>query len=169
MTQVWFTADTHFGHRNIIKYCQRPYGSVEAMDHALIENWNDTVGVDDVIIHLGDIVFTGTMKERLPLLNGHKLLIYGNHDHKRKRGKVLEHAKVLQGNKVYDIQGHKVWMDHYPPYQNRTKIEDDVLYLAGHQHNPHPIQPDWIDVGVDAWNYRPVNFNELLNIHRRMD
>lgn len=75
-------SDTHFGHENIIRYCNRPFGSVEEMDRALIKNWNDTVTNKDVVIHLGDVglgnkdYVAGIIKQ----LNGKKILIMGNHD-----------------------------------------------------------------------------------------
>ncbi len=47
-------ADTHFGHTNIIKYCNRPFSCTEDMDEALIKNWNETVSNNDVVLHLGD-------------------------------------------------------------------------------------------------------------------
>ena len=52
--KIFFTADTHWGHRNIIRYCQRPFADVEEMNEALITNWNSTVGKDDIVFHLGD-------------------------------------------------------------------------------------------------------------------
>ncbi|WP_128477277.1 metallophosphoesterase family protein [Halorussus pelagicus] len=48
-------SDTHFDHRNIINYCDRPYDSVERMNDALVANWNATVGEDDDVIFLGDL------------------------------------------------------------------------------------------------------------------
>lgn len=75
-------ADTHFGHANIIKYCNRPFATVEEMDAALIQNWNETVSNNDIVIHLGDL---GLGKKEyianiVKQLNGKKILIMGNHD-----------------------------------------------------------------------------------------
>ena len=46
---TWLTADTHFGHQNIIRYCQRPFDRVEEMDRVLVQRWNARVGVDDTL------------------------------------------------------------------------------------------------------------------------
>ena len=80
--KVFVIADTHFGHANIIRYCNRPFASVEDMDAALIKKWNETVSNDDTVIHLGDVGLG--RKERIGdiigSLNGRKILIMGNHD-----------------------------------------------------------------------------------------
>ena len=52
---IYFTSDPHYGHANIIRYCQRPYASVEAMDAALIANWNRVVTAEDTVYVLGDV------------------------------------------------------------------------------------------------------------------
>lgn len=80
--KIFIISDTHFGHENIIRYCNRPFHSVEEMDDVLIKNWNAVVTNQDTIIHLGD--FSLGKKERcveiLQKLNGKKILIKGNHD-----------------------------------------------------------------------------------------
>jgi calcineurin-like phosphoesterase family protein len=53
---IWFTSDTHFGHNNILKFCKRPWNTVEEMDEALINNWNAVVGTNDIVFHLGDFL-----------------------------------------------------------------------------------------------------------------
>ena len=76
-------ADLHLGHANIIKYCNRPFSSVEEMNDALIRNWNNTIGKEDRVFFLGD--FALGSKERViewgRMLQGRKVFIYGNHDH----------------------------------------------------------------------------------------
>lgn len=55
MPNVFFTSDLHFGHKNIIRFDNRPFFSVEEMDKTLIENWNRKVSADDTVYVLGDI------------------------------------------------------------------------------------------------------------------
>ena len=57
---VYFTADTHFGHKSILRLCERPFASLQAMDEALVARWNERVGPDDLVYHLGDFCFKGS-------------------------------------------------------------------------------------------------------------
>lgn len=50
----YFTADTHFFHKNIIRYCDRPFESITKMNNVMINNWNNTVGKNDTVYALGD-------------------------------------------------------------------------------------------------------------------
>lgn len=80
--KFFITSDTHFNHANIIKYCNRPFSSVEEMNEALIKNWNEVVSNDDTVLHLGDVALGNKeMAEAIiKRLNGKKILIMGNHD-----------------------------------------------------------------------------------------
>ena len=78
---IWFTSDHHFGHANIIKYCERPFNSVGHMNASMIGSWNGVVASDDTVYYLGDFAMQPHLvAEILPQLNGKKLLIAGNHD-----------------------------------------------------------------------------------------
>jgi len=79
---LWFTADLHLGHANIIRYCRRPFRDVADMDEAIVLGWNGVVGADDDVWVLGDFAM-GTLDRSLPIgrrLNGTKHLVVGNHD-----------------------------------------------------------------------------------------
>jgi calcineurin-like phosphoesterase family protein len=80
--KTWFIGDTHFDHRNIISYCNRPFATVADMNKAMIDNWNKVVRKDDKVIMNGDFALCG--KERIieigQQLNGRKTLILGNHE-----------------------------------------------------------------------------------------
>lgn len=86
MSNVFITSDTHFGHIGVTKFLRedgsklRPWNSVEAMDEALIENWNSVVRPRDKVYHLGDVVINRRALPTLARLNGEKVLIKGNHD-----------------------------------------------------------------------------------------
>lgn len=82
MSEIWFTSDTHFGHKNILEYEKeaRPFKTVEEMNETLISNWNNTVGKKDTIYHIGDFAFGRHNISIAGRLNGIKKLVLGNHD-----------------------------------------------------------------------------------------
>lgn len=71
-SMIWFTSDQHFYHKNVIRYCNRPFKSLEEMHETLIQNWNKVVGPTDIVYILGDFAFCGVarMKEIVSRLNG---------------------------------------------------------------------------------------------------
>jgi calcineurin-like phosphoesterase family protein len=71
-------ADTHWGHGNIIRFCGRPANH----DHVMLERWARTVGPDDLVYHLGDLVWNraGHLWPAIKALPGEKWLVPGNHD-----------------------------------------------------------------------------------------
>jgi len=88
----YFTSDTHFGHTNIIKYCNRPFKDAGEMDRFIITEWNKIVTPDDTVYHMGDVAFTSPerLKHILANLNGYKILVLGNHD--RAGAKMFEYG-----------------------------------------------------------------------------
>jgi calcineurin-like phosphoesterase family protein len=171
--RIFFTADTHWGHRNIIRYCQRPFSDVEEMNEALITNWNSTVGKDDIVFHLGDFAMGGSAEwsRLLDHLNGKIYLILGNHDMKT-IGKGFSRFEHVAMQMLINIGGQRIYLNHYPflcfggAYRNTWQ-------LFGHVHSG-PLSktgkdiprlsmlfPSQYDVGVDNNGFRPVSFNEV--------
>ena len=157
---TWFTSDLHFGHKNIIKYCNRPFDSVEEMDEALVANWNAHVAPDDVVWNLGDFAFCCTtehVRALLLRLNGRHRFIRGNHD-----GAVDELANRAQlpakfdyrrANDVLEVQvdGQAIVLCHYP-MRSWHHAQRSVWHLFGHAHGLLPPFGKSVDVGVDnAW------------------
>ena len=53
----YFTSDTHFGSPRTLELSKRPFNSVREMDRTIISNWNNTVGEEDIVYHLGDKLY----------------------------------------------------------------------------------------------------------------
>ena len=177
-TKVFFTSDTHFGHSNIIKYCQRPFNSAEHMDEVLISNWNEVVSPQDIVFHLGDFCF-GSDKEWIKILqrlNGTKYLILGNHDLKKiaNSSQIQDYFADINMQMRVVVDKQKMLLNHYPflcfegGYQN-------VWQLFGHVHSSKHstgldkerlvhLFPTQYDVGVDNNNYRPLSFAQVSQI-----
>ena len=170
----YFTSDLHFGHKNIIKYEDRPFSSVEEMEECIIYKWNNKVSKNDEVYILGDFGFVNGKKanELLDRLNGRKFLIRGNHDSFLKDKKfdktkfewIKDYARIKDGDNI-------ICMFHYP-----IAVWDEQhhgsIHLYGHVHsnkdNHHPLivhLDNAYNVGCDVHNFEPVSLEELLQKH----
>jgi calcineurin-like phosphoesterase family protein len=186
MARVWFTADLHLGHANIIKYCQRPFLSPEERervrqdargrwslsaetvrrhDDGLLEAINSRVGASDILWVLGDFCW-GTLEEatgyRDRIHCRHVHLVWGNHDHQSIRP-LFEDA-IEQG--MFRAEGQDVWLNHYP-MRSWNRSFHGTWHLYGHVHGRLAAEDaanDWTltkDIGVDACDYRPWSMDDL--------
>jgi calcineurin-like phosphoesterase family protein len=153
---LWVTSDTHFGHANIIRYCDRPFATVSEMDEALVRNWNELVAPEDTIYHIGDFMMgSGDPDLLLARLNGIKKLVTGNHDGKKT-------TKAKGWHSVYGpfimLEG-QVMLRHKPepPWQAR-------VLLHGHTHGTLPPAPGRLDVGVDCHSFKPIPLEEAVRL-----
>lgn len=159
--QPWFTSDTHWGHKNIIRHCDRPFSSIEEMDELLIQNWNAHIEDNTTIYHLGDFSFRASVdyaQEVLGRLNGRIHLVVGNHDHKD----VLKFSRWESVSNLKSIKYHKqkIILCHYAMRSWDGKHRGS-WHLFGHSHGQLMDRGKATDVGVDCWDYRPVSFWEL--------
>lgn len=149
---IFFTADQHFGHTNIIKHCNRPFQNVEEMDAYFLDNWNSTVKPKDVVYFLGDLSFHP--EKYLPKLNGRIHFILGNHD----RQSVYYYAKQPNVESVSHIKEikldkHFIVLCHYPLVSWNRSCHGS-WHLHGHSHGKYHPQKLSFDVGVDSTNYK---------------
>ena len=165
MAEIWVTSDTHFGHENTIKYCNRPFLSAKEMDEALKENWNKVVKPQDKVYHLGDVYFNSYKKDPkywidfLNSLNGKKRLILGNHDN----GKDQVLQKVFQEIYMWRAFGEKrLLLTHVPVHQSSI-IERWCDYnIHGHTHDSGSPDGPYKSVCVELTNYSPINIKGLI-------
>jgi calcineurin-like phosphoesterase family protein len=165
MPRILFTSDTHFGHDNIIKHCARPFASAAAMDAALIANWNAAVAPDDTVWHLGDFSYKAAHApaDYLRQLNGHKHLLWGNHDSEQSRA-----APGWASSQAYaevTVEDTRLVLFHYS-LKTWHRVARGALQLYGHSHGRMTGDRQSCDVGVDSWDFRPVS---LAAIKARLD
>ena len=153
--KLFVTSDTHFNHKNIIKYCDRPFSDIYEMNETLIENWNEVVKDEDIIYHLGDYGFGSKeeLQEIFNRLNGQKYLIMGNHD--LRFGK-----KYYQNLGFIEVYKTKYELDKYVLSHEPIQVSNDKINIYGHIHNK-PIDPIFDDknhicICPERTDYKPV-------------
>lgn len=168
----FFTSDTHFRHKNIISFESRKVDSLEEMEDTIVTNWNNVVSEDDTVYHVGDFVFGNYAKwvEVLTRLNGHKILIQGNHDSSTVVKKLLKEGYLHELHEVgvkLKVEGYTMWLSHYPmEIGNRPK----KYSVHGHIHSIPSRMLNQINVGVDSPLLRdkpfgqPITLEELVTL-----
>lgn len=165
MTRVFFTADLHFNHANLVSKGHRKFADVNEMNAVLVQRWMETVGPQDHVYILGDVSFApaATAADQVRVLPGVKHLVAGNHDHKLRRHDAFNRAfKWVKDLTEIKVEGQRIVLCHYA-LLTWNQMHRGSWMLHGHSHNA--LRPDpnarRLDVGVDAWDYRPVSFEQI--------
>jgi calcineurin-like phosphoesterase family protein len=175
---IFFTADHHFDHLNIIKYCARPFTGVNEMNEEMVRRWNSVVKPKDTVYYLGDFSMAKRPVEYFgKQLNGEKHLIIGNHDrcHPRKESAAaVQDVYRAAGFASFDVEltmqiaGQVVLLNHFPylavepadgyvvKHQDLRPKDQGLWLLHGHVHEKWKVKDRMINVGVDAWDFYPV-------------
>ena len=155
--QYWFTADEHYFHRNIIKYCDRPFDSVEEMNQEMIDRFNSVVGKDDITIHAGDFGLgtKSSIKNVIAQLNGSHTFLLGSHDRWLNKNTMTIYQRKFNGTMI--VVCHycmRTWaLSHYNSW-----------HLYGHSHGTLPSIGKSMDIGVDTNNFFPYSLNDIERI-----
>ena len=177
---IYFVSDTHFNHENIIKYCKRPFKSVEENDEELIRRWNEKVPKDGIVFHLGDVAFgdLNYVDDILKRLNGTIYLVIGNHDWRRIVNQHKWRFELMTQQINMKIGKRHIILNHYPLlcFSGAWRGEDATYQLFGHVHtSPYTDEgldqarmkmlfTSQYDVGVDNNDFTPVSWKEVDQI-----
>ena len=165
----WLTSDTHFGHANIIKYCNRPFKTVQEMDLVLIRRWNDRVKSTDTVYFLGDFCFKksteapeGNIADYYRnQLHGNIIFIRGNHD---RNNSLKTHIHGL----LLGTHDKQIYCVHKPNHANLNY----EINMVGHVHEKWLIKQYkntiLFNVGVDQHRFMPITFDEALGKIQRL-
>ncbi len=166
--EIFVTSDSHYWHKNVIKYDRRPFYSVTNMNNELIFRWNEVVFPNDIVLHVGDFALTGANNKKaiIDQLNGKIVLIKGNHDNKSRTHweERMGIAKFIKSGIFFPKS--KVAIIHNPAdIQNQDKYR---LILHGHTHTRGGKSLEkigktlYINIGVDFRDFRPHPISEFV-------
>ena len=161
----YIISDTHFNSYLVANICDRPFKSIDAMNHAIIKNWNEVVKKNDIIYHLGDfaeddIQYVKKFKDKL---NGRIRIVLGNHD------RPIPYSEWLSCgfDRVYDqpiIIDNFIILSHEPLFLNNFANSNAKAYLNihGHVHGNVFNNSHYINVCADKINFSPVNLDRVV-------
>lgn len=169
MSNIWFTSDQHFGHTNIIGYCQRPFKSAEEMNTEMIARYRAVVAPGDTVYFLGDVFFVNkeTARDIMAQLPGTKHLVMGNHDRWTPsfyRSLGFETATKTQPASVV-VNDVRLSLSHHPPLA--AEADPTLVSLCGHVHGFWLRQGNVLNVGVDVHSFAPVALQSVMGLLRQ--
>ncbi len=175
MTKTFFTSDHHFGHENIIRFCKRPFSNAKEMNEVMIQRWNEKVGPNDMVYHLGDFALKSKddLATILDQLNGKIHLITGNHEaaalqNKHKFQWVKDYYELKMKDPDCSNGVQRIILFHYAMRVWRGDRRGN-WHLYGHSHGNLPDLNDRLsfDIGVDNHDFYPLSYEEVKQIMSR--
>jgi calcineurin-like phosphoesterase family protein len=163
---IWFISDTHFGHKNIIRYCNRPFKDIEEQTEEIVKNWNAVVSARDHVFHLGDVGYGSPqyLYRVLERLNGKIYLIKGNHDSAVIRNPASQRFEWIRDTHLFKAQvtgkTYRLFLSHYP-HRSWPESNRGSFHLFGHTHGNMAPYGLSFDVGVDSNNYKPLSLEQV--------
>lgn len=186
--RVWFSADHHFNHKNIIRFAGRPHTSLWHMNSDMVRRHNAVVAPDEVFMQCGDLAL-GDFEEALEFasqLNGIKYIKPGNHERvsvaMRQRPGSFERFTAMYeaagftvlpevGATTIELDGQLFDVSHYPHVGDHTERDRHVALrpedtgrplIHGHIHTLRKTSGRMFNVGVDVNDFTPVSSDEIL-------
>ena len=166
--KVWFVADPHFDHTNIIEFCSRPFNSVEEMNETILKNWKENIKPDDIVFFLGDMAFGRDSRSPrwwLTQLVGKIVYIKGSHDQGiRPTSTGLKGVLKVCRQAILETPERRFLLTHIPseaPPSEYPEWEDWVIH--GHYHDTVPqFRPKRVNVSLEHSDYSPISLDWIL-------
>jgi calcineurin-like phosphoesterase family protein len=162
----WYTSDWHRGHKNLVLSGFRKFSCIEEADETILNNYNEVVKPWDIVYNLGDLTLNmkyDDLAKDISKFNGTKIIIAGNHDsittlERLKQDRIIGNWHIHKNVKDGE---HTFALHHWPLLDYHSAMKPDI-HLHGHSHGlcKHGYK-NVIDVGVDAWNFKPVNLEMI--------
>lgn len=158
MSRTFYIGCTHFGHASIIEKAGRPFKDLGTMNEEMTRRWNDTVGKNDTVYHLGDFAYkTNSHEIYKSRLNGNIIWVQGNHD------------PEYWGEPYLEIRDHgtRICLMHYP-IEEWNGWYKGAYHIHAHTHKPEILSAERrFNVCADAIDFTPRTFAELKEMAER--
>lgn len=164
---IHFWSDPHFYHENIVRFCHRPFKNVNKMNAVLIQNFNRCVTKDDTVFVLGDLgmkISPAQLRQCVEQLNGHKILIPGNHE----KFPVHDYYDMgfagVFGHLHITINNQELYLAHDPCWAQIP----NTTWVCGHVHNLWKKlvalnNTTIVNASVEVWDYKPFTVFDLFD------
>ena len=172
---IFLTSDTHFGHDREFLWGPRGFTNSQEHDEAIIKNWNEVVGPDDIVYHLGDLMLGDNTHgiECVKRLNGHIKLIRGNHDTdaRWKLYETLPNVELIGWAEVIKYKKYNFYLSHHPTLTSNLEkaphLRMHLINLYGHTHQMgkfYQDMPFMFHVGLDSNDNRPILLDDAIEL-----
>jgi len=172
---IFLTSDTHFGHDREFLWGPRGFTSSQEHDEAIIKNWNEVVGPDDIVYHMGDLMLGDNAHgiECVKRLNGHIKLIRGNHDTdaRWKLYATLPNVELIGWAEVIKYKKYQFYLSHHPTMTSNLEktphLRMHLINLYGHTHQPNKFYqstPFMFHCGLDSNGNKPVSLDDAIEM-----
>lgn len=163
---IFFTGCTHYMHKSILDFENRPYDNHEEMTNDMIRIWNEQVSDDDIVYHLGDFALTNQENtvNILKQLNGKIRLIKGNHDYSKTWDKIVKQGLLDKYHEIgvkIKYEKNELWLTHYP---FEIGLRPRKWSIHSHIHSNESSYLNQINVGVDSPHFKHKKFGELVTM-----
>jgi calcineurin-like phosphoesterase family protein len=155
--KYWFISDEHYGHENIIKYCDRPFKDVQEMDNEIIKRCNSLVKSGDFLVHGGDFTLKKDAEQYIRRLNGQHIFLRGSHDYWMDGAYGDDYFDQIWEKKIDSIY---VVVCHYN-MRTWPRSFHGSIQLFGHSHGKLTPRENQFDISVEANNYYPVCMDDI--------
>jgi len=169
---IYVISDSHFNHWNINRYTKRRFSNLEQMNSTLIGKWNKVVRPNDIIINVGDVIFTKgeseEIKKVIKKLNGRKILVMGNHDRKSMAFYLSNGFDFVCEKFTWQFNNHRLLFLHNPNNIIARDYRDYNFIIHGHWHNKGKFvrkrgKCRIVNVSTEQLNHIPINLVTLIN------
>jgi calcineurin-like phosphoesterase family protein len=159
----WFTSDEHYNHHGIIIHAHRPFWRWQDMNAEIIKRHNSRVKSNDTVFHLGDFKMGANgsnSHELIGMLNGRHVFVCGNHDKNNGTNTPMKYA-------VIQTYGLTILLAHRPEDAAMIMANGGIdMAFVGHVHHNWKFKPGMVNVGVDVWDFYPVDAKQILKAYK---